>query len=144
MKTKYGLIAALTTALGVMAPMFIHQQGPAFEAPTLVTQNIHERIVSDFLLQYPEPREEDFTWNIEGKNQYWQAKAQWWETVPWGSVAGQWGCTTQGVSVSFNPVNTHGVITAGYGGVGRCSPEADAENLWILSIPKTRSVLENE
>lgn len=70
--------------------------------------------------------------------------ASWWKLVPWKAVAGQWGCTNGTQSVTFNPADENGVVSAGQGGVMHCGTALGSGDLSRVALPEARSVLEGE
>lgn len=92
-----------------------------------------------FLETNPRPESGDFDHTVNGRNSYWQSLASWWEQVPWDAVAGQWGCTSGGVEVNFNPADSEGVSSAGYGGMIDCGTRYDSGTVPMLTEPTPRS-----
>lgn len=98
-----------------------------------------ENELATFLASNPAPTQDDYAPDVEGQNQYWQAIAAWWTEVPWDAVAGQWGCVNTGSSVSFNPIDEAGIISAGYGGSGSCGGVEVHDSAIIFAVPETRT-----
>ncbi|WP_157432096.1 hypothetical protein [Agromyces italicus] len=92
-----------------------------------------------FLEANPRPESGDFTHSVDGRNSYWKSIAAWWEAVPWEAVAGQWGCTSGGVGVTFNPPDEQGISSAGYGGMIDCGTLYESGTVPLLTEPVPRS-----
>ncbi len=92
---------ALTTATSTSA--WADDLAEKAEAPlSLSDQRIHEQELRTFLSNTPPPSPALRAGGVDAQNDYWEAQAAWWDSVPWESVAGQWGCTVGETSVSFN------------------------------------------
>jgi len=144
---RNGLIATLIGALTLGSIAFgtsafaLAPPSASLPIPDPTIQSEYESEVTDFLANNPKPETADFGYSVDGQNQYWRAMAAWWESVPWVAVAGQWGCESQAVGVTFNPPDSQGVITAGRGGTGSCGGVSIGGNQAIFSIPESRSTI---
>lgn len=112
-------------------------------SPKAQAQLDHESQLDHFLQVNPEPAPIDETASIDEQNDYAEALAAWWETVPWDAVAGQWGCESVIEEVVLNPVNADGVATASHGGMMQCEEKFSTEELAVISLPQPRGETEN-
>jgi len=119
-------------------------QGPELPVKDPAVQVAYENAVASFLLENSEPQSGDFDSSTEGRNDYWRAMAAWWESIPWEAVAGQWGCLSSGSTVTFNPADERGVITAGHGGTGTCGGVDIGGYDAIFTVLETRSTFVEE
>jgi hypothetical protein len=118
---------------------------PPVDQPVLspASQSEFEAVLVEFLRENPAPESGDFAQSADGRNEYWRTVASWWDRVPWDAVAGQWGCTAGGVSVTFNPPDAAGVSSAGYGGVIDCGTRYSTGTIPLLTEPIPRSQVED-
>jgi len=138
-----GAICALTLGLIGLGTAAVASQQSQSELPVSdpAVQAAFESEVAAFLASSEEPSRSDFPSDVEGQNTYWRAMGTWWDSIPWQAVAGQWGCTIQSDTVTFNPIDEQGVVTAGHGGIGTCGGVVISEAPAIFTVPDTRSNL---
>jgi hypothetical protein len=136
-----GAICALALGLVGLGSAVVSndQSQPELPISDTAAQVAFENEVAAFLASSEEPSRSDFPSDVDGQNAYWRAMGTWWESIPWHAVAGQWGCTIQSDTVTFNPVDQHGVVTAGHGGIGTCGGVDISDAPAIFTVPDTRS-----
>ena len=149
MKIRRGIVASagciLTLGLvGLGAAAISDPHPPVLPVGDPAAQVAYEHEVATFLATNSEPSRSDFDQDVEGQNAYWRAMGAWWESAPWQAVAGQWGCTIQVDTVTFNPADNQGVITAGHGGMGTCGGVKISESPAVFTVLDTRSNLVSE
>jgi len=146
-RSKFGWAGALligAIAVGSLTVAMREPPPPTLPIAEPAVQAEYEKEVAAFLESNPEPQSADFDYSVDGRNVYWRALGSWWDSVPWVAVAGQWGCVSQAATVTFNPPDEHGVITAGRGGIGHCGGVVISNNPAVFSLPETRATIVRE
>jgi hypothetical protein len=105
---------------------------------SVTQQDAYATQVDQFVSSHPAPQIVSTGASVADQNAYWKAQAEYWDEVPWKAVAGQWGCTLQSAQVSYNPADSAGVVSAGYGTVGNCGG-ASQDVVAAMSQPLTRT-----
>ncbi len=134
-------VAALTgVVLATALVAFARSSQDVLPIPDRATQLDFEQQVEDFLAGNPGPVQthaKDGT--IASLNSFYEAEVLWWDAIPWEAVVGQWGCALGSYEASFNPADSSGVITAGYGVIADCGNALDTTGMAWVTSPVTRS-----
>jgi len=101
-----------------------------------------EQQVAAFLEENPKPTDVARGSSASATSQHATAMADWWASVPWSAVAGQWGCEAGVDEVSLLQDEVTQALSATRSGVMHCGEKLTPEQLTVVATPEPRSDLE--
>lgn len=136
-----GVLGLSLVGLGLSGTFAAGSQASTLPAPmpvnSVAEQDAYAAQVSTFLATHPQPSMPS-TDDPAIQNAYWKSEVAFWDSVPWKAVAGQWGCSFQSYQASFNPTDSDGVRSAGYGTLTNCGPDSTDSLTAVVSQPISR------
>ncbi len=137
---------ALSLGGAATASMPASSESISAELPisSISVQQEFEHQLETFLRAHHEPAPLAADATMEEQNGFAKTAYDFWKSVPWEAVAGQWGCLLGNVGVTYLPADRHGVVTAAYGTIIHCGKGVAAIDPDLISEPRTKTSLLSE